>query len=88
MSKQFVFVEFTTVADVRFLEYSGIGKLMSYFLRRYPVIGIGPDEYKTTFYFTKKSFELLFQTHLMLFRKIEFIDSPTGSNRLIARCNV
>ena len=83
-----VWVEFATVKENRFLKRSRIPKIFGGPLAKLPIVGIGPDEYKTTFYFTKSSFQLIFVKHLKLFKSIDFFPSDMGSDRLIAKCHV
>jgi len=81
-----VIVEFPTLSDRGFLKASGLSRLIRRRYNRLPCIGLGTKPY-TVSYFSPAAFELAFVTHLELFRKVRFIESPSFHDRMIAFCD-
>jgi 2-polyprenyl-3-methyl-5-hydroxy-6-metoxy-1,4-benzoquinol methylase len=85
LARERVVVEFPTLSDRRFLKDAGLSRLLRGRYNRMPCVGVGPKRYMG-YYFSPRAFELAFVTQMELFRKVEFVKSPTFRDRVIAFC--
>ena len=85
ISKELIIVEFPTPANNKMIRRSKLNRFFMWLVKDYPIITIGNKEYHNTYYFSKKAFKAIFQTHTKLFKKINFKKS-CKDERWIAYC--
>ena len=79
-------VEFPTILDSHTGLFTFKKIIYKLFFNSFPLIYLGDQKYHRLWYFSKPAFENLVVDQLSLFKRVEFVDSPRKSGRIIAHC--
>ena len=86
ITRELVIVEFPTILDSHTKLTWKQRVLYHLFFKKEPLIHLGAQQYHRLWYFSKHALTNLVITHLELFSRIEFEESPRKKGRVMAYC--